>query len=388
MKTPKTKMRLLTAMLVGSALALVAGMPILLGAAGVLAASFMPGLGASASLPVMYDITVNIDASGIIAEATEYFANRGTTEDSIRMKMQDKRDYVDVSELRVVDGDIVELSEAEITDVIQAYKDQWSPKGTVTMTPVPFRLRNIKIDLEINPDKIKSKYFGFLAQLNQADRGQWPIVRWIWERLVAPKWGANHSYADWAGSYIAPTNNTVAGPTLGSYDGLKKIITDDLDGGSPKMTELALTKDLTDPTEVFAAFEEAVDQLPQEYQGEDLVFLTSPKTELAYFRDRRNTHGSDSGADAKNRISTGMTIDGRDNMLIKKMAGIGRAGDHGWLVITTARNLLRGTRSLSYNMNMESARRTVSIMADYYDGVGFGLAEEVFVVRPESASSN
>ncbi|WP_196302641.1 hypothetical protein, partial [Streptococcus pneumoniae] len=93
---------------------------------------------------------------------------------------------------------------------------------------------------------------------------------------------------------------------------------------------------------------------PQEYHGEDLVFLCSPKTELAYFRDRRNTHGNYVGAERRNADSKGMTIDGRDNMLIQKMAGIGRAGDHGWMVATTRRNLLRGSRSNSYNMHMES----------------------------------
>jgi hypothetical protein len=385
MKPLMTKTRLSTALLAGTALAL-SGLPFLLGAVGVLLFSLLPTAKAvAANAPVLFDITIT--ASDIIEEATEYFRNSGQTEDQIRTIIQDKRDLVDVSELRIVDGDIVELSEAEITDVIQTFKTQWSPKGAVTMTPVPFRLRNIKIDLDITPDKIKSTYYGFLAGMPAGDRKDWPIVRFIWERLVAPKWGANLSYTDWAGAYVAPTNDTTAGPTLGSYDGLKTIIEADLDGGTPKMTELSITKDLTDATEVFAGFEEAIDQLDQKYHSEDLVVLCSPKTELAYFRDRRNTHGNDADYAQKNR-STGMTIDGRENMRIQKMAGMGRASDHGWLVITTARNLLRGNRSNSYNMHMESAKRAVSVMADWYEGVGFGLAEEVFVVRPAAGSSN
>lgn len=385
MKPLNKKMRLISAMLVGTALMLLTGLPLVVGAAGVYTLGAL-AKGASALPPGML-CDISISTSSILEEWQEYYLNAGQDESQIQVAVQEKRDYVNFSELRIKDGDIIELSEAEITDVIQGFKHQFSPKGEVTMTPVPFRMRNIKIDLSIYPDKIKSTYYGFLAGMPQADRAQWPIVRWIWEKLVGPKWGANLSRIDWAGNYVAPTSDTVAGPTLGSYTGLKQIIIADLDSGTPKMTELTLSNSLTNPAQVFNAFEEAFDQLDQKYQDEELVMLCSPKTDLHYFRDRRNTHGQDADY-AKKNGPTNMTLDGRDNVSIQKMNGIGRAGDHDWLVITPKRNLLRGNRSSSYNLGMESDKRAVAVMADWYEGVGFGLAEEVFVVRGNDDSSN
>lgn len=387
MKPWNKKARLFSAMLVGTALLLATGMPLLLGAAGAYAMGAL-AKGATAIPPGMLaDIT--IDTSTLLEEWQEYYLNAGQNEDQIQVAVQDKRDYVNFSKLMVVDGELVQLSEAEITDVIQGFKKNFSPKGDATVTPVPFQLRNIKIDLSIYPDDIKSTYYGFWKGLNEADRAQWPVVRWIWEKLVAPKWGANLSHIDWCGKFVARTNDTVAGPTKGSYTGLKQIIIDNLDGGTPTMTELTLTNSLTNTSQVFNAFEEAYDQLDQKYHDESLVILCSPKTQLNYFRDRRNTTGTnmDYAINGKDKARD-MTLDGRENVRIQPMNGIGRSGDHDWLVITTERNLLRGERSNGYNLKMESDKRAVAIMADWWEGVGFGLAEEVFVVRGNDDSSN
>lgn len=375
------KLRLITALLFGTALSLVLGAPALFAAGGMYMLSGLNTEQAHTVAGSLFDITIN--SSTIIQEAQTYFRPGGQSVSNIQRSLLDKRDYPMIATKRIVEGDIVELDQAEITDVIQTFKTQFSPKGTVTMTPVPFRLRNIKIDVQLNPDKIKSTYYGFLAGLNEEDRSKWPIVRYIWEVLMAEKWGANQALCDWAGEYVAPTNDTTAGPTLGSYDGLKKIVTDGLSAGT--MNELNLDFDPTQASETFQAFEQIVDLLPQELQDEELVFLCSKKTELAYFRDRRNTHGSDTDYMLKNNVKQ-MTLDGRPNMVIQPMNGIGRNGDHGWIVVTPKRNLLIGERAGGYNMGMEKALRSVAILADWYEGVGVGLAEEVFVHRPTDAS--
>lgn len=384
MKTPKILKRLTFSMLIAT-LGLLLGAPVAIAAVGGYA--LQAGIKAAPHLAQYsgscFDITIT--SSTIIAEAQTYFRAGGHAISDIQTSIKERRDFPDIATTRVVDGDIVELSEAEISSVLQTFKKQFSPKGDVTLTPVPFRLRNIKIDLSLDPDDIKSTYYGFLADLAQGERAKWPIVRYIWEVLVAQQWGKDHAHCDWAGAYVAPTGNTTAGPTLGSYDGLKKIVTDGLGNGS--MNEIVLTNDITSKTEVFDAFEEAVDALPEKYHNEDMVMLCSGKVELAYFRDRRNQHGQDADYREKAR-SKGMTIDGRENMLIKPLTGIGMNNDHGWMVITPKRNLLLGKRKNSYNLRMQEDKRSVAIMADYFEGIGVGLAEEVFVVRPSDDSSN
>lgn len=385
MKPLKQPMRLAAALLIGTALSLVLGAPAVLAAGG----AYMLKAGYVAShtmvMPgVTFDITIS--SSTIIAEAQTYFRAGGHAMSDIQTAVKDKRDLPSFAKKRIVQGDIVELSSGEITSVLQTFKKRWSPKGDVTLTPVPFRLRRIKGDVDLDPDEVASTYYGFLADLAQEDRSKWPVVRYIMEVLMAQAWGKDQSDTDWAGEYVAATNDDVAGPTLGSYDGLKTIVTKGLDVDGT-MNELQLDYDITSASQVFQAMEQIVDKLPQQYQSEDMLVICSPKIKLNYFRDRRNTHGSDMDYNQKNNIMN-MTLDGLPNMAIQPMNGIGAAGDHGWVIVTPRRNVLIGERMNSYNMGIEKARRGVSVLFDYTEGIGVGLAEEVFVVRPSDDSSS
>jgi hypothetical protein len=331
----------------------------------------------------LFDITVAPDANSIIDDVNIYFGDREAAESNLQQTILDGRDYPNIASLRLVNGDVVQLDKAEISDVMQTFKSTFSPKGDVTLTPVPFMLRRMKFDVAFHPDVVYSKYYGFLAKMGEADRAAWPISRFIIDVLIGRKLAANQSITDWAGVYTPATSDAVAGSTLGSYDGLKTIVTKGLSDGT--MNEITLTNDFTDPAKVFDAVEEAVDNLPQEYHDVQLSILMSKKQELAYFRDRRNQHGSDTNYRGESKY---MTVDGRENMLIQPLNGIGRANDHGWMIITPTENLLLGRRSNSYNISVERDKREVLFMGDWTEGIGVGLAEQVFVVRPSGGSSS
>lgn len=311
----------------------------------------------------------------VLSSYGSYFQNRGQAESSILQQMKEKRQLDAIAQKRVIDGDILELSQAEITGVIQTFKKTFSPKETATFTANPIRTRNIKIDLELYPDDIKSSWLGFLSNIAEGDRMNWPFVRWYFEKLVGPQWGKDLSACDWAGRYIAATNDSVGGPSNGSYDGLKhQVIADQ--AGSAKMNDLNLSQNLATATDVFNGIEAAASGIPQHWINEEVVFLMSAKTELNYFRDRRNEHGSDYGQN--NTQSTGMTVDGRPNWKIVPLLGMDQNDDHDWLVVTPASNILNVTRGTGYNFHMESAKRAVAVMADWHEAMGFGIKELVY----------
>jgi hypothetical protein len=313
----------------------------------------------------------------VVTEFGDYYKNGGQNESNILQQMKEKRQLDAVSQKRIIDGDILELSQAEISGIIQSFKTNWSPGNAATFTANPIRTRNIKIDLELYPDNIKSAWLGFLANIAEGDRANWPFVRWYWEKLVGPQWGKDLSLVDWAGNYVAPTNDTTTGPTKGSYDGLRhQIIADAALGGSAKMVDMALSGNLATAASAFDVVEDAAASIPQHWLDEDILFIMSAKSELNYFRDRRNTHGQNYGQD--NMKSRSMTVDGRPNWRIVPLTGMDQESDHDWLVVTPASNLLNVRRGAGYNLKMESARRCVSVMADWHEGFGFGIKEMVY----------
>ena len=79
-----------------------------------------------------------------------------------------------------------------------------------------------------------------------------------------------------------------------------------------------------------------------------------------------------------NMKSRSMTVDGRPNWRIVPLTGMDQESDHDWLVVTPASNLINVRRGSGYNLKMESARRCVSVMADWHEGFGFGIKEMVY----------
>lgn len=312
----------------------------------------------------------------IITEYGDYFQNRGQTEDNIKQLIKEKRQLSDYAQLRVIDGDIYELSKAEVSGIIQTFKKNWSPGNAATFTPNPIRTRNVKIDLELYPDEVKSAWLGFFASLKEGDRKNWTFVKWYWEVLVAPQLGKDMSLVDWAGNHVDATNDTTPGTTKGSYDGLRhQIIADKALGGSAKMNNLALSTHMSTASTAFDTIESAARAIPQEWLQEDVLFITSARAELDYFRDKRNTHGADTNY---NGAAKGMSVDGRPNWKIVPLLGMDQESDHDWLVITPAKNLFEVRRGTQMNLHMESARRCVSVMGDFYTAFGFGLKEMVY----------
>jgi len=322
-------------------------------------------------------MAATLTITDVVSEFGDYYKNGGQNESNILQQMKEKRQLDAVSQKRIIDGDILELSQAEISGIIQAFKTNWSPGNAATFTANPIRTRNIKIDLEMYPDDIKSSWLGFLANIAEGDRANWPFVKWYWEKLVGPQWGKDLSLVDWAGNYVAPTNNTTPGATKGSYDGLRhQIIADAALGGSAKMIDMALSGNLATAASAFDVVEDAAASIPQYWLDEEIVFIMSAKSELNYFRDRRNTHGQNYGQD--NMKSRAMTVDGRPNWKIVPLTGMDQESDHDWLVVTPASNLINVRRGAGYNLKMESARRCVSVMADWHEGFGFGIKEMVY----------
>lgn len=323
-----------------------------------------------------------VTVSDIVSQYGAYYMNKGDTQAQILQAFRAKRSIAQYATPILHDGDVYELSNATITNVLQPFHKTWSSKGNATFTAAPITLRRIKIDQDLTPDDFEGNWLGFLAGLGEADRSKWPAVRFIWEKLVADKAQEDHEECDWDGVYSAAPGGGTAGSHTALYNGIKKLV---IDGFSDGMTEISLTNDPRDAAKAFDVIEEVAASLPRHWRNREVQFLVSPEMELNYFRDRRNTHGSDTNYRGE---STMMTVDGRPNWTIVAMDGMGIAGDTADIVVTPKANLLHVTKRNSYSMGMTVDGRAVKAFADWREGIGFGVNELVYAYLNSEASGS
>lgn len=81
----------------------------------------------------------------------------------------------------------IELANAQITRVLQAYQKAFTPISDTSFTPQVIKLDNLKIDVSIVPHDLMESWLGFLA-LNALKPEDCPIVKYWLENLVIPKY--------------------------------------------------------------------------------------------------------------------------------------------------------------------------------------------------------
>jgi len=265
-------------------------------------------------------------------------------------------------------------SKAVIDDMVQGFQKKWTPKGTATFTPIAIPQRRHKFDWEMYPDDIVDSWLGFMAAEN-VDRKQWPISKYIIEKLILPKINDNRELKlIGKGLYEAPVEGT-AQATGKSMDGFITILEKLKTAGNSNVNFIpltALTEDnIFDEIELFAA---SVADLYQDIPME--VFL-SRKWYASYHKKRRDLHGQDTNY-------TGMKdlIEGSNMTLMPLPSMNGKD-----VIFTTPKeNFIRlmNRNEGASNITIESVDRQIKVFADWYESVGFGIQEAVFAYVPAS----
>lgn len=261
-------------------------------------------------------------------------------------------------------------------EIVQTFQSSFTPKGNLKFEPNEIRVRNMKIDKALHPDKIKGNWLGFLAGLDKEARAEWPIVRYILEKHIVPQMHQDmETKAYFKGSYVAPVEG-VAGPASGTMDGIKKI----LDAGlaetdvTKKMHAVALSA-APSPTNSFDIMEEFADNVDEALAGTPITIYTSVKRVKAYLRDKRNTHGHD-----VNYVSGKITIDFDEN---KRIVGLPSMAGSDYIWATPDFNFLYLRKANGMKTpKVEESKREVFLMTDWYEAIGFGANPLVYVYKP------
>lgn len=304
----------------------------------------------------------------LITEFGNHYVNESQNESNLLHQIRQRSITTSYAKHLIIDGTIHRFSNVILNEIVQQFQSNFTPKGNLEFKPNEIRLNNLKIDLEINPDKLTSTYAGFLSDINEGDRTKWPIVKYLLEKHMVPEMRSQlETKAYFKGVYVAPTIGT-AGTTAGSMDGIKKK----LDAGvlDNTMESVALSSVIT-ATTAFDMVEEFVESFDASLEGVKMVIYMPPKVLKWYHQDKRNTHGSDVNYDPKKP-----TVDFTEYKLVAlpSMAGTN------YIWATPEENYLYLRRKNGMNKPViQPSDRNIKIMLDWWEGIGFGYNELVYV---------
>lgn len=309
---------------------------------------------------------MSIIKTDIVADFGAYYLNEGQNESRLLSAVRQKTVTTTHAKPIITDSDVYRSANSSLGEIVQNFQKAFTVKGDVTFTPNEIRLRNLKVDLSLFPDDVKGSWLGFLSNLDDQERKNWPIVRYLLESEVIPQMSEDMELkAYYKGVYVAPVVG-VASATADVMDGLKTVITAGLLGN---MNTVVLTAAVT-AANAFDMLEEFVDQIDDVLDGEQIKVFMDPKIVRWYLRDKRNTHGTDVNYDAaKPTVDfTNVEIVGLPSMKGEKRFW---ATPNGNFVYLRKQNGMKKPK-------VEESKREVFLMLDWWEAVGFNYDALVF----------
>jgi hypothetical protein len=309
---------------------------------------------------------MSIIATDIVTAFGDYYINEGQNEQRLLAAIRQPAVTTSHATPIITENDVYRSANANIGEIVQAFQKAFTEKGDLTFTPNEIRLRNLKVDLSLYPDDVKGKWLGFLAGIEEPERKNWPIVRYLLEKQVVPQIPHDmETKAYYKGIYAAATPGTATN-TVDVMDGLGKVITDGLTGD---MNTITLTDAITEAN-AFERVEEFVDDIDDLLDGERIKAFMDPKILRWYLRDKRNTHGTDVNYNPEKP-----TVDFTTVQLVglPSMKGVKRiwATTEGNFVYLRKQNGMKKPR-------LEESKREVFLMLDWWEAVGFEYDALVF----------
>lgn len=260
---------------------------------------------------------------------------------------------------------------AALDRVVQAFQKAWTPIGTITFTPNQFNLFKLKIDKEETPDDLENSYEGFLADIDDLDRANWPFVRWLIENHIMPRKEQDLELNEYfTGSYVAPTPGT-AGAAGASMDGLRKIIRGYVTGGRTNLGAgpIAMGAPEADAVDFCTQIEDFVDSINDLLIGDiDRLFMSKTLAQR-YVRGRRLKYNANY-AQATDMVAV------QDHPDVQ-ITGLKSHTGSNLIWASPAINRIRPTKkaALADTMRVESYRRVVSLYTDWWEVLNFEVPE-------------
>jgi hypothetical protein len=315
---------------------------------------------------------MSINISSIVAEFGAYYESAGQNKSRILRMLTQGREFTQYCTPMKTDDTIFRLSNASFNTLVQPFQKAFTQKGGVTIVPNEIRVFHHKIDDEFYPDDIKASWLGFLA-MNNVNREEWPLVKWMVEEYYRKQIDRDMELLEYFNGVYAAPSVGVAGVDGTGMDGIKKLLQAGVDASTINSVDIGALA----PETIFDQVEAFSDAIAEVYQGIPMNIYMSKYWYKKYLQDKRAQTFYQKTSDAQIDASVDFTP-----LSVKGLASM-VGTDIIWC--TPKENLLHiTTETLTKNQfRLEEAKRCVAVMADWWEGLGFGLNQVIWTnLRP------
>jgi len=315
---------------------------------------------------------MSITTTSIVQEYGAFYIDAGQNKKRILTMLSQGREITDFATPIKTDDTIFRLANATFRTLVQPFQKTFTQKGGVEIVPNEIRQYRFKIDDEFMPDELYATWLGFLTQ-KSVDRKDWPFVKWLIEvyyaRQIDQDMELNEYYK---GVYAAPVAGTAGADGTG-MNGLRKQLQAGVD--AHKINSIPLGA--LDKNTIFDQVEAFTDEITEVYQGIKMNVFMSRKWYKKYMQDKR--------AQGFYQRTSDKDIDGKIDFTpldVKPLACMVGTDD---IFCTPVENFIHiSPATLTKNQfKLEEAKRAVAVMADWSEGLGFGINEAVWTnIRP------
>lgn len=320
---------------------------------------------------------MSITTTEIIQEYGAYYIDAGQNKKRILMMLSQGRELTGFATPIKSDDTIFRLANATFRTLVQPFQKTFTQKGGTEITPNEIRQYRFKIDDEFMPDELYATWLGFMTQ-HSVDRKEWPFVKWLIEvyyaRQIDQDMELNEYYK---GAYAAPTTG-VAGADGTGMDGLKVIIQRGVDAGTMNSVSLGTL----DTSTIFDQVEAFTDSIAEVYQGIKMNVFMSRYWYKKYLQDKRAQNFYQRTSD--NQIDGSIDFTPLD---VKPLACMVGTSD---LFCTPPENFLHlSPATVTKNsFKLEESKRSVAVMGDWSEGLGFGINQVVWTNKLPTGSGS
>lgn len=299
----------------------------------------------------------------------------------ILMDLLGKTESIQYMSTIVTDKTEVRAAQSAIESVLQSFVPKWTPKGKSTFTPLTIKNYKCKINVPITPSDIMEDILGYLYDEN-LDPKDMPVVKYIIYQLIIPKLDEEREIAFAVGEYkenTASKDGDTAGKAEETMEGyvtqLKKL----KEAENDKVTWLLDGEKLNDDTLV-EQIDKAVDQVKPLYKKKTMFIHADPDIVTRYSKAYREKYPW-----LKNEDGEKVKVD-FSKFTFAPLEGMRGTGV---FFITPKENFkhLQSKNPQNTKIRMETYHYDVHVMAEWWEGVGFWLAEAIFAYIPPDADA-
>ncbi len=318
-----------------------------------------------------------ITTADIIKEYGAYYINAGQNAKRILTMLSQGREITRFATPVKTDDTIFRLANATFRSLVQPFQKTFTQKGGTEIVPKEIRQYRFKIDDEFMPDELYATWLGFLTAPN-VNRKDWPFVKWLVEHYYKKQIDQDMELNEYFnGVYQAPTAG-VAGSDGTGMDGVLKLLTDGVNAAKMKSIDIGALNEAT----IFDQVEEFTDEISEVYQGIKMNVNMSRKWWKKYMQDKRAQGFYQKTSDKE--ITSEIDFTPLDVKPLASMVGSD-------VIFCTPRENFIHVSPASLNRNnfkVEEAKRSVAVMGDWSEGLGFGIDEIVWTNLLKSGSGS